>query len=363
MRACFKDAHLRGKVSARSLPSCHDDGTYRLGPCQRLSLNALGRGGAIRMAASCSAVEGQENVQRHRLPGPRGAPFAWAESRQELCETLPYYRSFHSGSYASSAKVTAQTPAEREGIARDCIPYGYLLAGFGASRDAWEHGGRVIISHGGGKSGTEESTRETASPSEEASILEGNDAKDRQPNGDQTLDDWQIACLVHSCRCQTPIVLLMARDYKLSHFVLPCAFAVLGWYWITDAWCEREPSIDGTPGWVRWKFRFQYMQSQGHPWWLGDDQVPIWNPKVQREQYWAEPSKTVAKETRRPVSQEWASGKRLLRPTHLTGMSIAKPNTSRGLVCSQCQQVSPSVFSKGWTCLSQKCEAFWIVSH
>jgi len=202
-------------------------------------------------AEAYSAVEGEKEYRRQRLPGPRGAPFVWAESRQELCETLPYYRSFHSGCYASSAKLTSSASNRKDlSVIRDCIPYGYLLAGFGASRDAWEDGGRVVISHGGGKSGTEDSTkRETFKDAADVRIDE---ERDRQPNGDQTLDDWQIACLVHSYRCQTPIVLLMARDYKLSHFILPCAFAVLGWYWITDVWCEREPSTDGTMGWVRW---------------------------------------------------------------------------------------------------------------
>lgn len=71
------------------------------------------------------------------------------QSRQELCEALPYYRAFQSGMYMSKR-----------------VPFGYLLDGFPSpyvaaasfllcswtvayrSRDAWASEGRVIISHG-----------------------------------------------------------------------------------------------------------------------------------------------------------------------------------------------------------------------
>lgn len=312
---------------------------------------------------------GQSYSKSERLTGPRGAPFAWAESRQELCETLPYYRAYHSGCYATSAKITPQLNQEGKlssQLLRDCIPYGYLLGGFGASRDAWEHDGQVIISHGGGKSGVEESSKEDVdNPLPDASISASKADQKVRPTGDQTFKDGQIPSLVHSYRCQTPIVLLIAKDYKSSHFELPCAFAVLGWYWITDVWCEREPRKDKSVlGWVRWKFRFQYIQSQGRPWWLGNEQVLFWNPKTDRGRHWAAPDGEALRPSKSPSKrQKWSSGKHLKRSVHLTSITVEEASTNTDPICTRCQQTSPLVFWIGWMCLKQDCEAFWKVSN
>lgn len=64
-------------------------------------------------------------------PPPAGQPPVWAESRQELCETLPYYRAYQAGMYMCKR-----------------VAYGYLLDSYPAPRDVWAAGGRVIISHG-----------------------------------------------------------------------------------------------------------------------------------------------------------------------------------------------------------------------
>ncbi|KLT45973.1 hypothetical protein CC85DRAFT_299148 [Cutaneotrichosporon oleaginosum] len=46
-------------------------------------------------------------------PAPGRAPPVWAQSRQELCEALPYYRAFQSGMYMHKR-----------------VPFGYLLDGY-----------------------------------------------------------------------------------------------------------------------------------------------------------------------------------------------------------------------------------------
>ncbi|CAG8581924.1 6852_t:CDS:2 [Gigaspora rosea] len=58
-----------------------------------------------------------------------GRPRVWSQTRQELCETVPYFRNWQSGVYF------------KEGVT-----YGYLVDGYGAMRDVCN--GRVIISHG-----------------------------------------------------------------------------------------------------------------------------------------------------------------------------------------------------------------------
>ncbi|CAG8843109.1 30139_t:CDS:2, partial [Gigaspora margarita] len=58
-----------------------------------------------------------------------GRPRVWSQTRQELCESVPYFRNWQSGVYF------------KEGVT-----YGYLVDGYGAMRDVCN--GRVIISHG-----------------------------------------------------------------------------------------------------------------------------------------------------------------------------------------------------------------------
>lgn len=62
-------------------------------------------------------------------PEPIGKPEVWAQFRQELCEGLPYFRSYQGGIYF-----------------RNGVVFGYLLDGFGAERDYM--GSHVVISHG-----------------------------------------------------------------------------------------------------------------------------------------------------------------------------------------------------------------------
>ena len=62
-------------------------------------------------------------------PQPIGKPLVWADTRQELCEGVPYFRSYLGGIYFRSDLVR-----------------GYLLDAFGAERDFI--GSHVVISHG-----------------------------------------------------------------------------------------------------------------------------------------------------------------------------------------------------------------------
>jgi hypothetical protein len=71
-------------------------------------------------------VKIEEEIYR---PPPIGEPSVWADTRQELCEGVPYFRSYHGGIYF-----------------HDNVVFGYLLDAFGAERDYI--GSHVVISHG-----------------------------------------------------------------------------------------------------------------------------------------------------------------------------------------------------------------------
>ncbi|OCF74843.1 hypothetical protein I204_03685 [Kwoniella mangroviensis CBS 8886] len=177
------------------------------------------------------------------LPQPRNRPPVWAESRQELCEALPYYRSFQSGLYMHKK-----------------VAYGYLLEAFPAPRDIWAHNGKVIISHGGGQCVRTLKPDGTSGP---ATL-----------QADQSRSDARVDTLLLAHEKRIPMVLIAGKGYEGLPWELNCAYVILGWYWISLTWVEAEwPPLGVSPPkerdyFHRVKIRFDWVESQGTPWWI-----------------------------------------------------------------------------------------------
>lgn len=60
----------------------------------------------LQTKASRSYIPYHKSEQTH-LPDPYGKPPVWASKRQQLCETLPYYRAYMSGGYIHEGVVYA----------------------------------------------------------------------------------------------------------------------------------------------------------------------------------------------------------------------------------------------------------------
>ncbi|KAL0577022.1 hypothetical protein V5O48_004956 [Marasmius crinis-equi] len=170
----------------------------------------------------------------------------WAVSRQEVCESFDWFRSYQGGVYSSKEVVK-----------------GYLLGGFSSKRDGFFDGGRLIISHGydltigyvflpinmlssprGGKS--------------EAILTWKGQSKLQKP-GDQQAEDKSVRALVNNYRRGIPVVLLIDHKYSLFPFSLRASgmsYVVLGLYYISHFWAEKE--VVGGKNVVRFKFAFQW---------------------------------------------------------------------------------------------------------
>ncbi|KAL7269960.1 hypothetical protein RUND412_007342 [Rhizina undulata] len=131
-----------------------------------------------------------------------GIPPAWCDSRQELCETLPYFRSYQSGCYHHDGMI-----------------YGYLLDGFGAPRDYID--GRIIVAHAGGKSGLDENGK-------------------RVLRSDQTIDDAVIKSMFNNMRDGWPVAIIIGNQCTYSPAKVPYRYCVLDWFKVVAAWGERE---------------------------------------------------------------------------------------------------------------------------
>ncbi|KAJ7470891.1 hypothetical protein FB451DRAFT_1472612 [Mycena latifolia] len=162
-----------------------------------------------------------------------GFPPIWSESRQELCETMPWFRRYQGGVYQ-----------------KDDVAKGYMLSEYGATRDCFKHGGKFIISHGGG------------------GRVEDLHGKLNGQVVSQEKNDITVRALLKNYADQIPLVLIV--DDKYPEFPLKLGekgiyLAVLGFYMIVDAWAELH-EINGTPV-VRYKFAFQWCAGQDEPWW------------------------------------------------------------------------------------------------
>ncbi|EPQ32353.1 uncharacterized protein PFL1_00549 [Pseudozyma flocculosa PF-1] len=274
-------AESPGQRRTNSPASCHSSASS---PTTTGSTRSTSEG-------SPSSAETDATSVSELASGPSNAPFVWSETRQELCESLPYYRAYQSGSYVKGISVGSRPSFKRDDalVVRDSFVVGYLLGGCPSRRDIWASDGRVIISHGGGKSANVDD-HTAGGVDEDSSRPAASSSSKLQLKGDQEEDDSVIASLIQTMRMKVPLVLIAAENYALLPMKLNCSFAVLGWYIITDGWAEKEEDDDllGGKSFVRWKFRFEWIQAQGEPWWcLGPElhRSATWNPRQRKERF------------------------------------------------------------------------------
>lgn len=221
---------------------------------------------------------------------PRSPPI-WAGSRQEICENLEYFRSYQGGVYF-----------------KNDIVRGYLLGAFAASRDLFCHDGKLIISHGGGKS---------------ENFVGSKEGRQLRSAQDQTTSDTSVRALLRNYKEGRPLVLLADDQYTLFPYDLSASgytYVVLGIYWISHAWAECQPTLTNSTCVIRWKFAFQWCEDQGSPWWLTPEGVVASLPEP------------------------------------LVG------KTDPDFHCTQCLWESPVVYKQSGMCLIPGCAGFWKIN-
>ncbi|KAL8276752.1 hypothetical protein RQP46_010861 [Phenoliferia psychrophenolica] len=160
-------------------------------------------------------------------------PPIWSLGRQEMCEALPYFKAYQSGHFTSNGRC-----------------FGYLLDGYPSIKDYCADGGKVIISHGGGCS--------KVTPSEGYHLT-----------SDQTRGNRRVRALINCHKTRTPVVLIAGHSYEYFPWLgsRKIRYAVLGYYFVDMVWAEAEPKqSDPSEFFVRFKFRFVWVSSQGEPW-------------------------------------------------------------------------------------------------
>ncbi|POV95969.1 hypothetical protein PSHT_15377 [Puccinia striiformis] len=173
-----------------------------------------------------------------------GRPPLYSQNRQELCEALPYFRSYQGGNYVSKERTM-----------------GYLLDGCPSPRDVFEDSGKVIISHAGGGSRMIRAGLGGGPP--ELTLVKS-----------QKREGYLVQGLINCQLNNLPIVLLAGKKFSGMPWIQTydsVGYAVLGFYLVTHSWPEKEYRRDQPHKYcIRFKFRFQWVSSQGDPWWMAD---------------------------------------------------------------------------------------------
>lgn len=172
-------------------------------------------------------------TKRQRSSGnlPFGKPEVWADRRQQLCETVPYYDSYQSSWYAP--KLDARSML----LAKDDSPRSYT-------------DDQIIITRATGAMSTD--------PDNKTSMIQ---TKSHSKN-DNTVKAIQLAC-----KSKKAIVILASGKCTSLPSEMPYNFQVLDQYWITDYWWEKNN------GFAVFKCRFERCEPERQPWYAAKDKV------------------------------------------------------------------------------------------
>ncbi|KJA27878.1 hypothetical protein HYPSUDRAFT_62915 [Hypholoma sublateritium FD-334 SS-4] len=250
----------------------------------------------------------------YKVPLPDFPPI-WAQSRQEVCESFDWFRSYQGGVYHVNEMAK-----------------GYLLSGFPSSRDRFEHGGRLIISHGGGRAESLHATKGHISS---------------HPASDQLAQDKSVRALLNNYKNKRPLALLIDDKYVLFPYDLgtkDITYAVLGFYTVEHVWAEYQRANNESGHVVRYKFAFRWCEDQGDPWWIPQ------LPSEKSPQHLSTPYDSSA------VNQDPA-----LAPDTDPSSVISRGTNAVSAMrtCETCGNASPRVFHHHWTCLVPECPMFW----
>ncbi|KAH7112820.1 hypothetical protein B0J11DRAFT_393581, partial [Dendryphion nanum] len=160
-------------------------------------------------------------------PRPSSHPEVWAEGRQELCETLPYFRAYHGGGYST------------EGYAR-----GFMFDKSAHDRDYMDS--TVVISRAGG------------------GMVRNKDSGEMVLRGNQG-ETSQVKSLRNSMRYFNPVVIITGADNPKAPSKPPYAYNVLDYFKPTHIWSEKSQ------GKVFVRYRFEKFNPGKPSWWSPKD--------------------------------------------------------------------------------------------
>ncbi|KAF9641004.1 Oxoglutarate/iron-dependent oxygenase [Lasiodiplodia theobromae] len=156
-------------------------------------------------------------------PPPVGSPEVWADGRQALCESLPYYRAYQSAGYCSNGFAHAFM-FDQEGSTRDYID------------------SEVVIARAGGGLSKDKTTGKMAR------------------EADQT-ENCQVKSVKNSIDHFNPVAILCGDRNQQCPSKMPHVYNVLDWFKPTHIWYEKVGRK------VNIRYRFEKLCRNKQSWW------------------------------------------------------------------------------------------------
>ncbi|KXL45473.1 hypothetical protein M433DRAFT_28463, partial [Acidomyces richmondensis BFW] len=160
-------------------------------------------------------------------PDPLGQPLVWADSRQALCETVPYFKKPQGGCHQNDRHV-----------------YAFLFDGVGHCREYMDND--VIIARAGG----------SMEPDGSGTMIQAKH---------QSMSDAQVQAVMNDIELQNPLIIICGDKNTASPSKIPHKYCVLGWYKPILIWAEKTAGRGGK-SWTTVKFRFERLQPEKPAW-------------------------------------------------------------------------------------------------
>jgi len=174
-------------------------------------------------------TQSQFDLPNEEKPEPIGKPSVWAPGRQDLCESLPYYRALKGGGYTSGG-----------------FAYCFMFDAESHQRDHFDSD--VLISRAGGGMGKDE---------------EGNMVASK----DQSIDDAQVQSVQNNILQYRPLVLITGNRNTKARFKVPQAYSVLDWFKPAYVWSEKTRPASSKKTTIIVRYRFEKLKPEKESWW------------------------------------------------------------------------------------------------
>lgn len=160
-------------------------------------------------------------------PEPQGRPEVWADSRQALCETVPYFKMPQSGCHQNDRHV-----------------YAFLFDGISHCREYMDTD--IIIARAGGG-------------------MEQDVSGQMLQKKDHTMGESQVQAVLNDIQLQNPLVIICGSKNAGAVCRMPHRYNILGWYKPVAVWAEKT-SGKGGKAFITIKYRFERLDTSKQAW-------------------------------------------------------------------------------------------------
>lgn len=167
-------------------------------------------------------------------PESVGEPTVWADTRQALCETVPYFKMPQSGCHQNNGHV-----------------YAFLYDGSGHCREYMDTD--LIIARAGG-------------------CMEQDANGQMQQKKNHSMEEAQVQAVINDIEHQNPVIVICGNKHAAAICQMPHRYCVLGWYKPVAVWAEKTLG-KGAKTWVTVKYRLERLDCSKRAWYAPIQEV------------------------------------------------------------------------------------------